>query len=135
MLKEQPLRKYTLSNCKKSDCTPSTQGQLIFHQSVLELLESKPRKIGTLAVLESCFAASLMNNSKQMFFREISCSMFCERFQQYRPYRVPVKRCVRLSFILICSGSEFGVGIMNFIHESTLSSGYHSIGCPCRITW
>ena len=27
--------------------------------------------------------------------------MFCERFQQYWPFRVPVKCCVRLSFILV----------------------------------
>ena len=52
---------------------PSTQGQLTFHQSVLELLESKPR------------------------------NFWNPRFQQYRPHRVPMKRCVRLFFILVVS--------------------------------
>ena len=154
--------------------------------------------------------------------------MFCEHFQQYWPCRVPVKCCVRLSFILIvmthpscnhfknrfskgssirrtgnnnfppplgrkngslceegrlagrnaeslrtsflvagltwnmghtnlldaslrlcragfssfgflgfgeqfCTSCEFGIGNMNFIHEPTLSSGNHNIGCPFRI--
>ena len=43
MLKEQSLWKIYFSNRMESESTPSTEGRLIFHQSVLELLESKPR--------------------------------------------------------------------------------------------
>ena len=38
-----PVKKYTLSNLKESECAPSTQAQLLFHESVLELIGSKPR--------------------------------------------------------------------------------------------
>ena len=34
-----------------------------------------------------------------------------------------------------CTGSEFGIENMNFIHEPTPSSGYQNIGCPCWIIW
>ena len=57
--------------------------------------------LGILTILNSCLAASFMNKSKPMLFWETSCSMFCERFQQYWPYRVPMNCGVKLSFILI----------------------------------
>ena len=62
MLKEQPCEKNP-SNCKASKCAPSTEGQLSFHQSVLELNCSEISQgfFGILAVLESRLAASPMN--------------------------------------------------------------------------
>ena len=51
-----PCEKYALSNCK--ECTPSTQGHLLFHQNVLELLESKPRIVSnprSSRILSCCF--------------------------------------------------------------------------------
>ena len=56
---------------------------------------------GILATLEPHLAASFMDESKPVFFWEVSCSLFCERCQQFRPYRVPMNRCIRLSFFLI----------------------------------
>ena len=41
--KNNHCEKYTPSNCKESERDPSTPGQLSLHQSVLELLGSKPR--------------------------------------------------------------------------------------------
>ena len=85
MLKENPPWDF--------ECTPSTQGQLVLHQSGLELLESEQRNFWnprSSQSLESCLAASFMNKSKPLFIREISCSMFCERFQQYWPCGVPM---------------------------------------------
>ena len=52
---------------------------------------------GILEVFKSCLA----RKSKPMLLWGISCSMFCERFQQYWPHRVPVKCWVRLSFIFV----------------------------------
>ena len=49
-----------------------------------------------ITVLESCLAASFMNKAKPLLIWEISCSMFCERFQQYRPYGVPMKCCAQI---------------------------------------
>ena len=61
-----------LSNCEESECTPSTQCQLIFHQSVLELLKSKPRFFGILAVLEPRLATCFMDVSKPICFTRLS---------------------------------------------------------------
>ena len=58
-------------------------------------------KVSQGIILESGLAASFMNKSKPLFIWAISCSIFCERFQQHRPCGVPKKWCVRLSFILI----------------------------------
>ena len=76
------------------------KGWEMWLQTVLELLQSKPRKFWNprnTRTSSCCF----MNESKPVFFWEISCSLFCERFQQFRPYRVPMNCCIRLSFFLI----------------------------------
>ena len=57
--------------------------------------------LGILAMFEPRLVASFMDESKPVFFWEISCFLFCERFQQFRPYRVPMNCCIRLSFFLI----------------------------------
>ena len=38
-----PVKNILFPICKESECAPSTQAQLLFHESVLELLGSKPR--------------------------------------------------------------------------------------------
>ena len=65
MLKEQHLwETQTLSNRKELKCAPSIQAQLLF-QSVLELLDSKPKDFfGIVAILEHRLAASFMDESK-----------------------------------------------------------------------
>ena len=60
----------------------------------------KKRCFGILAMIEPRLAASF-EYVEACVFQRISCSMFCERFQQYWPFRVPMKLCVRLTFILI----------------------------------
>ena len=79
------------------------QPKVTWHSTRVSLNCSKVSQgfFGILTILESCLAASVMDKSKPVLFWEISCSTFCERFQQYWPSRVPMKWSVRLSFILI----------------------------------
>ena len=56
---------------------------------------------GILTILNSCLAASFMNKEKPILFWDIPRSMFCKRFQQYWPNRVPMHWAVRLSLILV----------------------------------
>ena len=89
------------SNCNESECTHQLRVNCYSTRVSLNCSEASQGICRTFTVLEPRLAASLMSKSKPMFFREILCSMFCERFQQYRPCRVPVKCCVRLSFMLV----------------------------------
>ena len=102
MLKEQP--------CEKNILFPIVRNSNVLHQ--LRVNWYSPRVswtcskvsqgiFGILTTLNYCLAASFLNESNPLLIWEIACSTFCERVHEYRPYRVPVTCCVRLSFILI----------------------------------
>ena len=94
------VKNYTFSNCKEVE--KKHQLRVHWYSTRMSLNCSKVSQgiVGILTILDSCHAASFMNKSKPILFWEISCSMFCKRFEQYWPHRAPMHWGVRLSFIM-----------------------------------
>ena len=99
-------------NVKNSKQYPSTQGQWVFHQNVLELLENKPRNFWNphnTRLLSCCFLHELVEAST--FLRNLVLHV-SQTLSAIPALSCPSASDVRLSFILIVmthhSCNQFG---------------------------
>ena len=84
--KNNPCETQTVSNRKEFNCAPSIQEQLLFHQSVLELLESKPNNFWNprnIRTVSCCFLHGWVEANASSEKSRVPC--FANTFTSFGP--------------------------------------------------